>query len=66
VAVDDTRVGFMRLEVLHTVWPKTVILQRLGSFSLLVIALLLGDRNSVDRDGTVFSLEVGDLFGAKY
>jgi hypothetical protein len=41
VAVDETRVAFMRLEVLRTRALKSFILLGLGSFGLLVTALLL-------------------------
>jgi hypothetical protein len=66
VAVDETRVAFMRLKALHTRALKSFILLGLGSFVLLETAVLSGDRDSVDWDGTVFSLEMGGLVGTKY
>ena len=64
VAVDETRVAFMRLEALHMRALKRFILLGLGSFRLLVTALLLGVRHRGGWDGTVFSLEMGGLFNA--
>jgi hypothetical protein len=66
VALDDTRVGVVRLEALHARALKSFILLGLGSFGLLLTALLLDDGDSGDWDGTVFSLKMGGLFGAKY
>jgi hypothetical protein len=56
----------MRLEALHTIYLKSFIVLGLGCFGLLVTALLLGDRDSVDRDGTVFSPEIRGLFNAVF
>jgi hypothetical protein len=47
------------LEPLHMASLNSFILRRLNSFVLLVTALLLGKRDSVHWDGTVFSLEMG-------